>query len=1559
MVRAIERSLKASLALLLAAAMALPLTGGGASQAAYADEPVAADRAAAQADDDGPLLEIRAGAATPVSPGSNTYHFPNLTVISRSEKKVCSITVQFTTAIGASDDVTFTTADGFELYQGNKRGNRSVNSVDKSGATAEEWQNYLREHMTVTLDGSGVKGLRMIASFEQVDRTLDFNSENGHYYEYVHVPGASATVTTIAWTEAFERASEATYMDMTGYLVTVTSAKEQQFISSLINSRTWIGATCWPEYTGDSSSHPKRAGSATVKYYWACGPEKGINFATGSVSSGTLNSNASSRGYYANFTGTQPDNASNVGLWLPGGADLGEYMVHMYEDGRWNDYPNWPTNPSHYVQGYIIEYGDNPLDDDDDDNAGGGGADVDVNVDVYVKVDINVDPSGKTITTEAYDVTVGEPVRVLENVNGDTSIKTTVTKADGTTDTKDAQVERVYKVKDPEAQDADENGWRPLRDDEKNASGEPFRPGTYQVTSTAPFTEGADGTATEMYAAGTATFVIKPKVLDVAKPASTPDDPAAPDASEDVEYTDPDTGEKIVASGRGWSKVYDGSPYLAGGNVSLADGLLAGASAWLTFERAEFSDADAGSRDLTLYGVKVAGPDAGDYRLAGLASDGTLKVKGAIVPRDLVISTRWFKAAGADPSTWVRDVPFADPSGAAVGCYSDAAAFDASAATGSASDGTNTWPVAWPTFMLAPGDTLDAVLGEASFTASTAGGLALNVAAPQLGTYSLGVGFARVTAGEDGSLVTADGNYRVTVLPASLEVTERRVVDLTKDDPIDIVRPVEPSKPAPAPVTKDDLAQIVEDKFGPDAPAPSGGKIPEGVEPVVTIKKGGVPVDAIDPSVPGEYEITVTYPAPDGTDYVAEIDYVVERDPLPSPGAGLFTVATRLAGATQGAAITPTRTLKAGASGDVAWTAGPDCYVASVEVDGKVVTLDEARWTFQNLSANHEVVVTLARNPIMAGSSTGGFYTITVNRYGTGAEASPSAVLSAGEDGRATWSAAAGYRIAAVWVDGVQLSEQAVAAGSVDFAKVSANHVVDVYTERADGTPSLRADDLLVTTQIKGGPGTITGSATVTAGGAYHVEWQPVVQTTSNVDDPSYAVYEVAKVEVNGAEAAGTDERALDLSNIKENKDVVVTLRPVVYDVSVLAYGPGTASASRTLFKGQGYVDISGVPAGSARISYIEVDGLAVYDERVPAGALASVTGFSDMAGAVRSAVGQALSGAPAEDSADVASSLARTFGLAAETAYADEASRAAEPVFPVPAIDRRQADGSRLDMGITGINADHVVKVYFAAEDEGPVNPDTVTDKVDVTAGVEGGPGSVSVGDGTGFVDPDENQTVTWEIPEGYVPTEIVVGGTRIPIEPGADKVVIPGGTLKPGDHVSLVVEKRVPGDETVPSRSPRAEAAEQLRVDTSLTGGVGTITGGASVDRHGSYTVEWSAGEGYRVAKVIIDGVERPDLLGASSFTFEDIGENHTIQIVLEPIDGDGTGVGDGADGAGGSDDGSGSGDGDGAGGWKTLGTRLAQTGDELIGVAGAALLLALSAGFVLAAVRRRSRE
>lgn len=273
---------------------------------------------AAQADQS-PTLTIVAGAATPVSPGSNTYRFPHLTVTNSDPKRpIKSITVQFTSSITTGDAIVLTadTANGFETLATNKRGNQSANN--NNGADAAAWSTYLRDHLQITLDGTTTKSLRMIASFDPVGGMYDYNSTNGHYYETVDAAGAS-------WQTAFKAASEKTYMGMQGYLVTITSQQEHDYVYTMIGKNCWMGSTCLDAYTGPVkdtykefyAQHGITIPASTMPggayYFWVCGPEKGklVSYGLGTPHAAPDPSpdpaNNNSATIYNNWSGGEPN----------------------------------------------------------------------------------------------------------------------------------------------------------------------------------------------------------------------------------------------------------------------------------------------------------------------------------------------------------------------------------------------------------------------------------------------------------------------------------------------------------------------------------------------------------------------------------------------------------------------------------------------------------------------------------------------------------------------------------------------------------------------------------------------------------------------------------------------------------------------------------------------------------------------------------------------------------------------------------------------------------------------------------------------------------------------------------------------------------------------------------------------------------------------------------------------------------------------------------------------------------------------------------------------------
>ena len=337
------------------------------------------------------VMLIETGMAEPISEGATTYRFPELKLTVPEGIEVKSITVQFTSAIESTDAITVTEKDGFALLAGSKQGNVSINADGKS---ASDWESFLRENLNISLSGSGaIKKLRFSASAKKADNIYDYNAENGHYYLAVNNP--------VPWTTARDNAAAATYMGMKGYLATVTSEEENNYLYSMIQMNTWLGGTCQPSYlTGldlniNGTPTTSLYGGGQARYFWATGPEAGQAFWEGSF--GT----AGTSHMYTHW--------SDEGHYEPNNAGSGEHCTHMWGVktadavlGAWNDYAGTTSCA------YIIEFGDMPDDEPITDIIG-----VEASV-----VEINLDPTGKTLTTKAEDIEAGEPIDVKTTING-------------------------------------------------------------------------------------------------------------------------------------------------------------------------------------------------------------------------------------------------------------------------------------------------------------------------------------------------------------------------------------------------------------------------------------------------------------------------------------------------------------------------------------------------------------------------------------------------------------------------------------------------------------------------------------------------------------------------------------------------------------------------------------------------------------------------------------------------------------------------------------------------------------------------------------------------------------------------------------------------------------------------------------------------------------------------------------------------------------------------------------------------------------------------------------
>ena len=219
-----------------------------------------------------------------------------------------------------------------------------------------------------------------------------FFAGTGNLYEYIAFTGT--------WQEAEAHAQTLTRYGATGYLTTITSAEENNFVSARLEGAGWMGASD-VDTEGD--------------WKWVTGPEAGTSFWSGAEDGSAVG------GAYENWNSGEPNDFTT-------GEDCGQFLAGA--SGQWNDLPCTGID----LAGYVAEFGQ-------------GGDEVTVVADtVAITTTVNPPPSISTLSPSdnAVDVAVDGSLvitfsEVVDAETGTISIKkasddSTVEEFDVTTD---------------------------------------------------------------------------------------------------------------------------------------------------------------------------------------------------------------------------------------------------------------------------------------------------------------------------------------------------------------------------------------------------------------------------------------------------------------------------------------------------------------------------------------------------------------------------------------------------------------------------------------------------------------------------------------------------------------------------------------------------------------------------------------------------------------------------------------------------------------------------------------------------------------------------------------------------------------------------------------------------------------------------------------------------------------------------------------------------------------------------------------------------------------------
>ena len=666
----------------------------------------------------------------------------------------------------------------------------------------------------------------------------------------------------------------------------------------------------------------------------------------------------------------------------------------------------------------------------------------------------------------------------------------------------------------------------------------------------------------------------------------------------------------------------------------------------------------------------------------------------------------------------------------------------------------------------------------------------------------------------------------------------------------------------------------------------------------------------------------------------------VDPDPTdPVVNETVYQVTTSINGCGDGSAtITPTKRLTAGSDYTVTWTLPEDYWVTDVLVDGVSQGQDMPYVDLKGIQTDHTVVVEVSKLPSLGGATTDNYYTITVNKYGgssdDGIVISPSQTAKEGEKCPITFDGSAaknGYSIYQVKIDG-----EIVKAGKKNTTitlsgKNAKDHVVDVYIKKDDiDQPTFKEEEMVkVTTQVVGGPGTISGGAALNKGEDYNVSWN--VNQVEDPTDSNYTYYEIESVEVKQGETTvpvDLTDTQHSFTNLNEDATVTVKLKPVMHDVIVKTYGDVNVNKlSKTLWHLQSYTEIEGLANTGSFMAFVVVDGKVVYnapekpvsattEAQAQAQAVQDNSAISENNASSETATNAVNNNAAVDNNANGASEVTEPEEPAQEVATPEEVNEAQEQsdsaieALALDEIQMRDAEAADDETAYThqegagthkvdvnGLTQNHVIEYYALKNDaEMPKVPDDpdgkkeVLDDIkdkhfsDINVSIVDADGNSVAGtsiNGIGGVENGTDRNVTWTVPNGYKVDSVTLNGQEVTADGSYNFTDVQGN-----QNLVVKVSSTIPKSDPTPGDF----RVNSYDVTTSLQGGFGEISGAGTYDENKPATVTWSAGDAdhpdYVVKYVFVDGKLDPIALEAGEAKFTD-NKDHTVVVVVEHKD------------------------------------------------------------------------